>query len=88
MPDDLNTRFETAAAEAQRLSYKPNNDTLLQLYGLYKQGTQGDVKGGRPGFTNPVGRAKYDAWKKLRGKPREQAMEEYIQLVEQLKARG
>lgn len=85
---DLSSQFETAADEAQRLPYKPDNDTLLKLYGLYKQATQGDVSGKRPGFTNPVGRAKYDAWKRLRGKTRTAAMQEYVDLVEQLKARS
>lgn len=85
---DLQSQFATAAEEAQRLSYKPDNDTLLQLYGLYKQATQGDVSGKRPGFTNPVGRAKYDAWKRLRGKDRADAMQEYVALVEKLKARS
>ena len=85
---ELKERFEEAAAEAQALPSRPDNDTLLRLYALYKQGTQGDVSGKRPGFTNPVGRAKYDAWKKLRGKSQEEAMEAYVALVEKLKARG
>ena len=82
---DLKERFEEAAAEAQALPSRPDNNTLLRLYALYKQGTQGNVSGKRPGFTDPVGRAKYDAWKRLRGKSQEAAMEEYIALVERLK---
>lgn len=85
---DLQSQFTEAAEEVQRLPYKPDNDTLLKLYGLYKQATQGDVSGKRPGFTNPVGRAKYDAWKRLRGKARTAAMQEYVDLVEKLKARS
>lgn len=85
---ELKERFETAAQEVQTLARKPDNDTLLQLYGLYKQATQGNVSGKRPGFTNPVGRAKYDAWKRLRGKKPEEAMEQYIALVEKLKGRN
>ena len=85
---ELKQRFETAAAEAKNLPSRPNNDTLLRLYALYKQGTEGDVSGKRPGFTNPVGRAKYDAWKRLRGRSQEEAMEAYVALVEKLKARG
>lgn len=84
--DDLQKRFETAAAEAQRLPRKPGNETLLKLYALYKQATQGDARGKRPGFTDPVGRAKYDAWKRLAGTTREQAMIRYTELVEELKA--
>lgn len=83
---DLQSQFATAAEEVQQLSAKPDNDTLLKLYGLYKQATQGDVSGRRPGFTNPVGQAKYDAWKRLRGESREAAMEEYVALVERLKS--
>ncbi len=85
---DLPVQFETAAEEVQRLPYKPDNDTMLKLYGLYKQATQGDVSGKRPGFTNPVGRAKYDAWKRVRGKSRTDAMQEYVDLVEKLKAQS
>jgi len=82
---DLPTRFETAAQEAQKLSQRPGNDTLLKLYALYKQATQGDVSGKQPGFTDFVGRAKYDAWKRLRGTSREKAMQKYIDLVASLK---
>lgn len=81
---DLQTRFETAAQEAQQLPTKPDNETLLRLYALYKQATKGDVSGRRPGFTDFVGRAKYDAWKKLRGASRDEAMQNYVDLVEGL----
>ena len=86
--DYLQSRFERAADEVQRLPAKPGSDVLLKLYALYKQGTAGDVSGQRPGFTNPVGRAKYDAWKGVRGTSREAAMESYIALAEELKAGG
>ncbi len=83
---DLKESFEQAADDAQDLSSKPSNDTLLQLYSLYKQATKGDVAGKRPGFTNPVGRAKYDAWAELKGTSSEEAMQQYVSLVEDLKA--
>ncbi|MGD2156209.1 MAG: acyl-CoA-binding protein [Anaerolineales bacterium] len=82
---NLQSNFENAAQEAQQLSERPDNDTLLKLYALYKQATIGNVKGNRPGFTDFVGRSKYDAWAKLRNKSMEWAMEEYIKLVEDLK---
>jgi diazepam-binding inhibitor (GABA receptor modulator, acyl-CoA-binding protein) len=82
---DLKTSFEKAAQEAQSLSSRPDNDTLLKLYALYKQATKGDVQGKRPGMLDMVGRAKYDAWTALRGKSSETAMQEYINLVESLK---
>ncbi len=82
---DLKANFEKAAQEAQQLSKKPDNDALLKLYALYKQATAGDVSGKRPGFTNPVGRAKYDAWKKIKGTASDEAMQTYIELVENLK---
>lgn len=82
---DLKTKFEKAAQKAQQLSKKPGNDTLLKLYALYKQAAKGDVSGKRPGFTNPVGRAKYDAWKKMKGATPDEAMQAYIELVERLK---
>lgn len=82
---ELQTQFETAAAEAQQLAKRPDNDTMLKLYALYKQATKGNVSGKRPGFTDPVGRAKYDAWAKMRGRSQEAAMQQYVALVEQLK---
>lgn len=83
---DLQAQFETAAQEAQKLAKKPDNETLLKLYSLYKQATAGNVSGSRPGFTDFVGRAKYDAWAKLRGKSKEAAMQEYVALVQKLKS--
>lgn len=83
---DLITQFESAAQEVQRLSKKPDNDTLLRLYALYKQATIGNATGKRPGFTDPVGRAKFDAWGKIKGMTAEQAMQKYIELVNQLKS--
>jgi acyl-CoA-binding protein len=82
---DLKAEFETAAQEAQKLPSRPNNDTLLNLYALYKQATAGDVSGSRPGFTDFVGRAKYDAWAKLKGTSKDAAMRSYIELVARLK---
>ena len=81
---DLQRQFEIAAQEVQELPSRPDNDTLLKLYALYKQATQGDVTGKRPGFTNPVGRAKYDAWGKIKGTSMEDAMSAYVELVRSL----
>ena len=81
---DLRSQFESAAQAVQRLPKKPDNETLLKLYALYKQSTAGDASGKRPGFTDPVGRAKYDAWDKLKGTPQDQAMQRYIDLVNTL----
>ncbi len=82
---DLVERFQAAAVEARQLAKRPDNDTMLKLYGLYKQATQGNVSGKRPGFTDPVGRAKWDAWEKLKGMEPEDAQQEYIDLVDRLK---
>ena len=82
---DLKAQFETAVAESKQLPEKPDNMTLLQIYALYKQATAGDVEGKRPGFTDMVGRAKYDAWDGLKGKSSDEAMQEYIDLIESLK---
>jgi acyl-CoA-binding protein len=81
---DLINQFESAAQAVQSLPRKPDNETLLKLYALYKQSTAGDASGKRPGFTDPVGRAKYDAWEKLKGKSKEQTMQQYIDLVNTL----
>lgn len=82
---DLKSQFEKAAQEAQKLPKKPDNDTLLRLYALYKQATVGDVSGKRPGFMDMVGQAKYDAWAKVKGTSKESAMQSYIDLVNKLK---
>ncbi len=76
--------FEQAAREAQHLSRRPDNSTLLRLYALYKQGTEGDVRGERPGGFDFVGAAKYDAWASVRGTPSEEARSQYVELVRAL----
>jgi acyl-CoA-binding protein len=81
----LKIQFEKAAQEVQKLPRKPDNDTLLRLYALYKQATVGDVSGRRPGILDMVGQAKYDAWAKVKGQSRDEAMQAYIDLVSQLK---
>lgn len=81
---DLNTDFEAAKARVQQLDERPDNDTLLKLYALYKQGSDGDVHGDKPGFFDFVGTAKYEAWSKLEGMPQEDAKRQYIALVDRL----
>lgn len=78
--------FHAAAEDVKALPSDPGNDTKLQLYALYKQATEGDVTGKRPGFTNPVGRAKYDAWAEQQGTSAEEARAEYVTLVHSLGA--
>ncbi len=82
---DLKSLFERAVADSKNLPEKPDNATLLKLYALYKQGSGGDVDGKRPGFTDMVGRAKWDAWNELKGKAGSEAMQEYVDLIESLK---
>lgn len=81
---ELKERFEQASARVKELPERPDNDTLLKLYALYKQGSVGDVSGERPGFFDFVGVAKYEAWEKLKGTDREEAMQQYIDLVDSL----
>lgn len=82
--NDLQLAFEQAAEDIQTLGTRPDNDTLLKLYALFKQGSEGDVSGPQPGFFDFVGTAKYEAWAQLRGTGRDEAMRRYIALVEQL----
>ena len=82
---DLKAQFEQAVAESKQLPEKPDNMTLLKIYALYKQASSGDVEGKRPGFTDMVGRAKYDAWAEQKGKSADEAMQEYVDLIESLK---
>ena len=82
---DLKADFEKAVADSKNLPEKPDNATLLQLYALYKQASSGDADGKRPGFTDMVGRAKWDAWNAIKGKDAAAAMQEYVDLIESLK---
>lgn len=78
----MSEEFEAAVARVSELAEDPGNEAKLKLYGLYKQATQGDVEGKRPGFTNPVGRAKYDAWAGFAGLSAAEAEKQYIALVD------
>ncbi len=83
---ELKEQFELAAAESKSLSEKPSNETLLQLYSLYKQGSTGDINTDPP--ANPfdfVAKAKYEAWAALKGKSATDAMTEYVELIRKLK---
>ena len=82
---DLKAAFEKAVTESKQLPEKPDNMTLLKIYALYKQASGGDVDGKRPGFTDMVGRAKFDAWAELKGKSTDEAMQAYVDLIESLK---
>jgi len=84
---DVKAAFEQAALDAKKLPKKPDNNTLLKLYALYKQATSGDVSGSRPAGFDMEGKLKYDAWAKLKGKTRDAAMQDYVALVESLKAK-
>ena len=80
----LQDRFPQAQADVNNLSNRPDDDTMLRLYALYKQATQGDVSGERPGGFDFVRRAKFDAWSAVKGTTPQSAMEQYIRLVESL----
>ena len=81
---EINSRFERAAVAAKSLPERPDNDTLLQLYALFKQGSAGDVSGEKPGFFDFVAAAKYEAWERLKGLSRDDARQQYIDLVLEL----
>ena len=84
---ELKEQFDQAVANSKTLAQKPDNETLLKLYSLYKQSTEGDVAGEAP--SNPfdfVTKTKYNAWEALKGKTKEMAMQEYIELVTKLKS--
>ena len=83
---DLQAQFEQAAKDVQSLPERPDNDTLLRLYALYKQGSEGDVTGAKPGFFDFVGTAKYEAWTKLKGTSQDEARQKYVDLVKKLTA--
>jgi acyl-CoA-binding protein len=76
--------FATAQEKVKTLKARPSNDTLLELYGLYKQATEGDVQGKRPGMLDMKGRAKFDAWTSRKGSSKDAAMQQYVALVGRL----
>ncbi|ULQ53900.1 acyl-CoA-binding protein [Flavihumibacter fluvii] len=82
---DHKQQFEQAVEDSKSLSERPSNETLLQLYSLYKQATEGDVNGEAPNMFDFVAKAKYEAWSALKGKTTEEAQQEYINLVQKLK---
>jgi acyl-CoA-binding protein len=81
----LNEQFEQAVADSKNLPERPDNMTMLKIYALYKQASTGDADGKRPGFTDMVGRAKWDAWNELKGQSADVAKQSYIDLIEDLK---
>ncbi|AUT70153.1 MULTISPECIES: acyl-CoA-binding protein [Paraburkholderia] len=82
---DADGLFAKAQEDVKQLPERPGNLTLLRLYALFKQATEGDVHGDKPGFTDIVGKYKYDAWAALQGTPQETARQQYVELVESLK---
>ncbi|TFV86382.1 acyl-CoA-binding protein [Oxalobacteraceae bacterium OM1] len=81
----LQAQFDQAVADSKNLPERPDNMALLKIYALFKQASTGDVDGKRPGFTDMVGRAKYDAWDALKGTSKEEAMQQYVDLINDLK---
>lgn len=84
---DLKAQFAQAQIDVKTLTERPDNQTMLKLYSLFKQASEGDVTGSRPGMMDFVNRAKYDAWAELKGKTNDQAMQDYINLVNRLLGR-
>ena len=81
---DLQARFEAAVAGSKNLQQRPDNATLLQLYALYKQASAGDNTNNKPGFSDPVGRAKWEAWQDIKGISGQDAMQRYLDVFESL----
>ncbi|MBC3880261.1 acyl-CoA-binding protein [Undibacterium sp. LX40W] len=84
----IQDQFAQAQADSKNLPERPDNMTLLKIYALFKQGSSGDANGERPGMTDFVARAKFDAWAELKGTSQEAAMQQYIDLIEDLKNAG
>jgi diazepam-binding inhibitor (GABA receptor modulating acyl-CoA-binding protein) len=81
---DLQAKFDSAVANSKNLSERPDNATMLKIYALYKQATQGDNADKKPGFSDMVGRAKWDAWNGCKGTSKDDAMQQYVDLIESL----
>lgn len=86
MSETLVDAFQRAAEDVQHLATRPDNDTLLKLYALYKQATDGDAAGPKPSFFDFVNTAKYEAWARLRGMRTDEAQQKYVALVHELGA--
>jgi diazepam-binding inhibitor (GABA receptor modulator, acyl-CoA-binding protein) len=82
---NLKAQFDAAMADSKNLSERPDNATLLKIYSLYKQGSTGDNTEKKPGFSDMVGRAKWDAWNSLKGTSTDDAMQQYVDLINGLK---
>lgn len=85
MSDEIAMAFQQAKDDVTKLTNAPGNDVMLRLYALFKQATKGDCMGDRPGMMDFIGRAKYDAWKTVEGITKDEAMRQYVALVEELK---
>jgi acyl-CoA-binding protein len=83
---DLQEKFNSATLRVKDLTKRPSNEQLLSLYGLFKQATEGDVHGDKPGMFDFKGQAKYKAWESLKGTDSNEAMEKYVGLVDELLA--
>jgi diazepam-binding inhibitor (GABA receptor modulating acyl-CoA-binding protein) len=81
---DLNADFEAAVANSKKLSQRPDNATLLKIYGLYKQATVGDNGEKKPGFGDMIGRAKWEAWNGFKGTSGDDAKRQYVELIQSL----
>jgi acyl-CoA-binding protein len=81
---NLQAKFEAAVSNSKSLSERPDNSTLLKIYGLYKQATAGDNAEKKPGFSDMVGRAKWEAWNGFKGTASNEAMQQYVDLIESL----
>jgi len=81
---EINSDFDKAAVAVKSLASRPDNDTMLQLYALFKQGSSGDVSGDKPGFFDFVATAKYEAWQQIKGLSQEDARKQYVELVTKL----
>lgn len=81
----LQDQFNQALTDSKNLSERPDNMTLLKIYALFKQGSVGDATGERPGMTDFIARAKFDAWAELAGTTQENAMQQYVDLITNLK---
>ena len=82
----LDDQFQTALDNVKTLPSTPSNESLLELYGLFKQATTGDAQGKRPGMFSMEARAKWDAWNGRKGMSKDQAMDKYVATVERLEA--
>ncbi|TRY97558.1 hypothetical protein DNTS_002594 [Danionella cerebrum] len=88
-PKSIQRRFEAAVEVIRTLpedgytcSYDLSDEMLVMFYSYFKQATEGPCYTLKPNSWDPIGNAKWEAWKALGNMSKDQAMMEYVQEIQ------